>query len=994
MLVTGLLWSALAPHTSRAQRSPDRPERAFAEALQLYNDRHYMQAAQAFETFRRNHPDAVNAPETFYYQAQAMLALDRQAEAVRLLTRLQRTYPSHPMARDARLRLGQYFFEEGDYAQARQTLEQVVADYSDRPEAAQALYQLGTMAREEGNMSEALSAFRRVVDRYPEAEVAPAALYEVGTTQVRLERYDAAAESFEELSEAYPDSPYVRTLGLALANVYYELGDYERLIEEVEKRRPNLAGEARERATFLLAEAHNHLGNSEDAIVYYRRFTENNPDSPYYRPALYGLAWNYHKQDSYQWAADHFARVHAGQSDHLAQKATYYEAANRYLDGQASEALALYREYVDAWPEGELADQAQYEIGMLLYEQRDWQAAQQAFARVIDRYPNSDRRGEAFYMQGSTFIALNNFDRALEQFDRAIALDAAPDALKHEVIFQKAWLLYDTGQYADAAPAFMEIYTSDAPEDRQRDALFWGAESFYQIGELDRAEQLFRDYLNSYSSGDHVAGAQYALAWTHFRQQRYDAAVQAFDRFLNMDADLEGSIPYQQDALLRLADSHYALKRYPEAVRIYRQVEGDAADYALYQTGQAFDLADRSDEAISALQQLVDEYPDSPWRDDALYRIGAIHFQNQDFQAAIEAYRRVIENYPDRPLAARAQYGIGDAQYNAGNLNASVDAYRRVLEAYPDSPFLSDAAGGIQYALIALDDPDRAEAIIDSFAVERPDSPIVDELRFRLAEATYQSGQTGEALASLRRFVRTSSNEQLLPEAYYYMGQIYANRNQPSEAQNYLRQVVFNYDQGTHRVEAALQLGDLYFQQEQYDRARQAYAKMAELAEDDATLARARYGESMALLEMGETQSAKTLLEEAVEAAGTAQAALPAQLGLARVHEQEGQTQQAETLYRSVVQEADGETGAEALYRLGSLLLDQGQPRQTITEISRMPTLFAGYPEWMARGYLLQARAYRRLGETGEATRLYDRVIQDYSDTAYAQTARREKEAL
>ncbi len=995
-LLIVLLLAAALPGESAAQRAPASPERSFADALRLYNDRHYMQAAEAFATFRRHHPNAVHAPETFYYEAQAMLALDRQAQAVRLLTQLQRTYPSHPRAREARLSLGQYFVEAGQYERARQTLEAVASDYANEPEAARARYQLGQLARDRENLTEALAQFQRVVRDYPDADMAPAALYAVGTTQVRLERFDAAAASFERLGRTYPQSPYARTLGLALADVYYELGDYERVVDEVTSRLPNLEGDARDRATFLLAEAYNHLRDHENAIVHYRRFTEDNPDSPYYHPALYGLAWNYHYEGSYQWAADHFARVQAGPDDDLSRKATYYEAANRYLDGQQQEALALYREYVRTWPKAPLADQAQYEIGMLLYNQRNWQAANDAFTTLIDQYTGSSRRGEAYYMRGNTFIALNQFDRALQSFDAAVQFDAAPDSLKQEVIFQRAWLQYDTGAYQAAAPAFLQIYNSDAaPPRRTADALFWGAESYFQMENLDRAQSLFRTYLNQYRSGDHVAAAQYALAWTYFKQQRYQQAAQAFQQFLAMDATPnDDSIPYRQDARLRLADSYYALKRYPEAVRIYRQVDGNGADYALYQTGQALDLADRSAEAIEALQRLVDQYPDSPWRDEAMYQIGAIHFQNQEFDAAIDAYERLLSAYPDAALAAKAQYSIGDAHFNAGNLDASVNAYRRVLNEYTESPFVSDAASSIQYALIAMDDPERAEAIIDSFATARPNSRIVDELRFRLAEATYQSGQTDEALSSLRRFVRTSSDDQLLPEAYYYMGQIYAERDQYEEAQGYLRQVVFSYDQGAHRAEAALQLGDLYMRQEQYDRARRAYAKMAEVAEDPATLAQARYGESMALLELGQTAEARTLLEQALDQAGDTRAAYPIQLGLGRVYERQGQLQQAEDLYRSVVRNAEGEPGAEALYRLGSLLIDRDQLQTAIAELSRMSTLYTGYPAWMAQGFLLQARAYRRLGETGEAARLYDRVIQSYADTPYAQTARTEKEAL
>ena len=81
------------------------------------------------------------------------------------------------------------------------------------------------------------------------------------------------------------------------------------------------------------------------------------------------------------------------------------------------------------------------------------------------------------------------------------------------------------------------------------------------------------------------------------------------------------------------------------------------------------------------------------------------------------------------------------------------------------------------------------------------------------------------------------------------------------------------------------------------------------------------------------------------------------------------------------------EAGAEALYRLGALLLREGEARSAVEELSRMPVLYAGFSNWLAQGYLLQARAFRSLGQTGDASRLYDKVIQDFNGTPYANEA-------
>ncbi len=988
-----VLLLASAPSTL-AQRAPDRPETSFAEALRLYNTRHYAWAAQSFAAYRRTHPNDVNAAETFYYEAQARLALEQEREAARLLRALQHEYPSHPMAQQAQLSLGQYFYEQGDYDRAQHTLERLVTQNRDAEQTPRALYQIGMIERQQGNDGAALAYFRRVVDDHADAAIAPDAQYAVGTTLVRMEQYGRAARAFEALGEQFPNSPYAEQIGLALADVYYELGQYQQVINEITRRQSTLSEDAQVRATFLLAEAHNQLRNSEDAILNYRRLIETHPESPYYRPALYGLAWNYYREGTYQWAADRFARVHDGAQDALAEKATYYEAVNRYLDNRPEEAATLYQALLKTWPNSAFADQAAYELGMIYYAQRRYQDANEAFQAVVDDHPNSPRRGDAFYMLGNTSIALNNFDGAQQSFDRAIALDAAPDSLKDAVTFQKAWLQYDQGQYAAAAPAFMRLYQQDAFSPRREDALFWSAESYYQTGELNQAQSLFQRYLNEYPNGTHVGAARYALGWTAFKRQQYQNAARWFERFLAGTDQGSGDIPYRQDALLRLADSYYALKRYPAAIRTYQRVDGNAADYALYQTGQALDLADQPENAISTLRRLVQGFPDSDWRQEALYQIGAIQFQNQDYEAASQAYQRVIEQYPNDPLAAKAQYGIGDARFNAGRMNAAVSAYRRVLNAYPDSPFAADAASSMQYALIAMDDQDRATAIIDSFATANPNSPLADELRYRQAEALYQSGQTDAALQSFRRFVRVSGNDGLLPEAYYYLGTIYAEREEYDAAEGYLRQVLNEFEGSAQEVQAAERLGELYLTRESYQDALDAFQTMGDAAEDPSRIADARYGQTRALLALDRSSEAEDVLTQTIDDLPDASAALPAQLGLARVYERQQRTTEAQDMYRTVIRNAEAEVGAEALYRLGLLLIDQGQARQAIEELSRLPTLFGGYPDWIARSYLAQAQAYRQIGRPGEAARLYDQVIRNYSGTPFAQRATQEKEAL
>jgi len=977
-----------------AQRVPESPEQTFSDAYKLYADEFYEQAIAGFDAFRESYPNHVNAAEALYYQAEASLAVGHSDLAVTLFTRFRRLYPAHPLAFRASLALGQYFYETGDYERAITTLNDALDDDPPGEIASKSLYWMGESAQHLGRIGEALTYYRQAADTYRFTETAPIALYAIAYTHVQLEAYDEAARAFELLGARYPESPYSRNIGLALAEVYYELDDYQRVVEEIQQQMPRLDPAARERATFLMAEAYNQLRDSENAIVYYRRITEENPLSPYYRRALYGLGWNYYHEGVHQWAADHFAQVSQGYEDDLAMQATYYEGANLYLADQRRQAIGLYAAVVDRWPNGPLSDQALYEKGMVEYELRLWQDANDSFSRLLQDYRSSDLVGEALRQRGYTAIALNDFDAAYRDFDRAVALEAAPQELKEEIIFQKAWLQYRSEDFRASAPAFLALYEQNPSADNASETLFWAAESFYQLEQSDQSTRLFRQYLRDFRDGANVDAAHYALGWTYFRQARYGDAINEFKTFIDTYREDSG-VPYLTDAQLRLADSYYALKRYREAIRLYQRVADDGEDYALYQIGQAFYHAGDAFEAISAFRELLTRQPDSNWREEAQYTLGYIYFQNQDYDQAIVEFEKLIRLHPNDLLAAKAQYGIGDALFNDGRLEEAVQAYTRVLENYPKSPFVADAAAGVQYALIGLDDPERADALIDAFEEQYPNSPVVAELRFRQAEVKYQNGLIDDALGDFQRFVRTYGTAALLPEAYFYLGTIYAERGQIADAETALNRVVTSYGQSARSPDAARQLGRLYLDQQRHQEALDVYRRLEQTRPDDASVvAEARYGQGRALLGLGRARDAESLLQQTVDAAPDAPETIPALLGLARVYDQQGRTGDAIRLYRRVVDQSREEAGAEALYFLGGLLLRLDDPRSTIEELSRMSVLYAGFPDWLAQGYLLQARAFRNLGQTGDASRLYDRVLNEFGGTRFADEAERGKASL
>ncbi len=973
------------------------PQTQFSAAHEALGERRFQDAIRDFGAFRQAYPDHPGAADALFYLAQSTLALGHDDRAVQLFEQFERSYPTHPLAYEARLAAGRVFFERGEYARTISTLTDLIASRPPAEAGAKAYFWMGEAALQLGEDDRALAFFKRATDLYPSTTTAPTALYAVAYHQVRLDRQSDAARTFEQLEARYPDSPYSRDLGLAFAEVYYELEDYARLVQETERRLEALAPPARERALFLLAEAYNHLRRSDEADRTYRTLLTDYASGPYYRLALLGRARNAYADAGYDRADEYYRLAADGQRDSLAAEAVYREAAALKLKGDIDAAADRFEYVYDTWPRHRAAEQALFERGVLEYERERWESASLAFERLLRAFRDSPFTDEALELFANARIGAGDAAGAERLFSQALArrADAAPD-VRDAIAFQQAYLLYGSGAYEQAARTFEKLAQEGATPAIKGDALFWLGETQFQQGNLNDALASLRSYEARYPEGLFRNAARYVTGWAYFRQERYQPASLAFEAFLDhyeRDPEMPSAPAYEDDAHLRLGDSYYALGRHLEAVNAYARVRGDDRDYAYYQIGQSYFFAGQPDRGRRSLERILREYPQSALREEAAYSIGYFFLQENRYDDAVQAFQRVVTDYPRDPIAGKALYGVGDAYYNRGMLEDAAQAYQAVLTRYGNTPFAADAATSLRAALMGLGRDEEANAVVESFAATAaPD--VAEELRFRQAEDLYVRGRYREAEPALAAFIRATRNRDLQTDALYYLGDLYANEGRTDDAARALNQVL-SAPANRRQADAARRLGQLMIEAGRPRDALEAYRTLERLAGDTrAVVVEARVGQGLALLADRRYDQAESLFAALIEAADDPATVATARLGQARVKEAQGDLAGALDAYGAIHDRDGGEAGAEALYRLGALLLRMDNPDAALAALQPIETRYSGYDTWVGQGLLVQARAHARLGNAAEALRLYNQVAEDYPETSWAQTAQEERQRL
>lgn len=991
LLVLGLL---LLPVAAWAQPHPETAAEQFSRALREHQSHQYEASTRAFRAFLDQHPHHAAAADALFMEAQGTLALGRPEHASRLFAEFERTYPAHPLAWEARTGIARFFFESERYTEADAVLSALIGSAPPDAVAARAYFWRAETRFALGQEPEGMNDLLAIPDQFPDVAVAPSALYLAGYQHVKMNRLEAAADVFRRLERQYPSANFVRELGLAYAEIYYELADYPQLIGFVEPRLRTLTGTALERARYLLAEAYLHTGRLQEADRLFRLVLVEHAGGPHYRNALLGAGRTLFLLNEHPRAIQMLTLAAADHRDALTGEALLRRAQSHLALNQRAEARATLDEVIAGWPRSTFEEFALIEAGVLSYRQQDWDVATGYFDQLLTHFPETAFIDEALNLNANARLAAGDGPRADALFERAIARTGADPAVREPLEFQRAFRLYSAGAYREALATFQRLSDSAVSPDIKADALFWRAESHYQLDQLNEALRGVGQYLRENPDGQFYSAAQYIRAYALFRQARYNEAAIAFEAFLDDFSPrdvLPGGPNYNADAHLRLGDSYFALRRYLEAVNAYVRVRGQDEDYALYQAAQAYFFAGQPDRGRRTLARIEREHPNSTFREEAAFNIGYFLFQEGETDQAIETFRAFMRQFPRGALAPRALYTMGDVYYNADRLQEAAATYREVMQRFPRSPFAASAALSLQDAMIGLGDEDAGRRELETFARTAPPEVSID-VRLRTIESDIQRGDYANADRSLAELLRGSLTDEQRSAAQYFRGMLAEANNRVAEAYAAYTQVA-DGGPSPRRSDAARRLALLAVQQGDLQRAVLAYSSLERSSTRPEVQAEARLGRARALLMQGQAATARTVLQE-FQSTFTANDLPEYHVLMGRALEALEQIPQAQQAYTEARTSAQGGIAAEALVRLSALHVQQGQWSEALTLLAELDALALSYPEAHAEGLVWRARAELASGDAARARETFLLVEGQYANSPWARVASRERQTL
>lgn len=466
--------------------------------------------------------------------------------------------------------------------------------------------------------------------------------------------------------------------------------------------------------------------------------------------------------------------------------------------------------------------QSSFEVAARHYQDRQWQAAAEAFLQIADdSLQHEATRLSARLYAGESFIQLGDYTRAKTEFE----------------------LL---GQTAPAGSI-------------RSQASFRLGEVAFLAGEFETARELLGDYLNSNPTDSFVSFAQDYLL-------RLETRVSDSADFKK----LEEAVGWQRDARhdIALAGYHQLLKHKGLNLQLRAEV--------LRRAAQLHQQLDHLSEALPLYQLLLAEFPHSPHAAQVQSSVAWIYDQLDQPTQAAEQFRQLYEKFPHSPQAGAAAYWLAMWSADQQNSAQAMHYIDWLLEQQLSADEANDLRGKslcLKCQLLASQENWPAiEELAELHARQLPPGTSATRLEFWQAESVFRQRHFEEALTLyeqlqpktigiseawtamvplrvaqltarrqqwtkvLRQLDRLEADHpdfQLDYEVDYLRGRALAGRGEMSAARNHYQRVLDN-PKATDTEAATMagwMIGETYFHQNEYALARRAYLQVIELTE-------------------------------------------------------------------------------------------------------------------------------------------------------------------
>ncbi|MFP4267740.1 MAG: tetratricopeptide repeat protein [Spirochaetaceae bacterium] len=255
------------------------PHLLFFAGWGRYKSADYTEALASFSRLRELYPEHERVQESRYLAGWSAFAAEEYREAEEMFEEYARFAGVRSDKMKGRYMNARSLSSQGNLQEAMLVYREVFEEGQGTPAADDALFEYAELLAQEDRINDSTAAYMRLYNEYPRSDLAEEALYRRGELLMREEEYEEAREAYYEHRSRFPQgqltdlSLYWGAVAARRSGEPYGAALLlERLTEE------HSGSSIHEDALQELAELYDEVGDYEKAIRYYTRFRSQYPD--------------------------------------------------------------------------------------------------------------------------------------------------------------------------------------------------------------------------------------------------------------------------------------------------------------------------------------------------------------------------------------------------------------------------------------------------------------------------------------------------------------------------------------------------------------------------------------------------------------------------------------------------------------------------------------------------------------------------------------------
>ncbi|MFN0213967.1 MAG: tetratricopeptide repeat protein [Saprospiraceae bacterium] len=932
-----------------------------------------------------------------------------QPEAEKLVLDFLRENSPSAVASQAALEIGDYYFNQKQYDKA-------ITYYDMAPSGSGA-------AREEIRFKQgyayfvtkkfglAKTSFMPLKDNARSQWYEPANYY-YGCCSFFEGRYDEAAKAFARCESS---AKYKASIPYYLTQIYSAQKNYEKVISYGTPRAKDASVKDQAEINQLVGQAHFELGDYESALPFLEFAAKNGAPL---RPAdFYQLGYTQYQNGLYKPAIQNFEEL-SKQDSILGQNGLYHlgdcylrvnsknskfnarnafgQAASMNFDKSVKEdALINYaklsyelkydREAIIALqqisPKSKYYDDAQTLMSEVFLNTRDYDRAVSTLEGVKNRTPRlNETYQQVTYLRGLQLYQNKQKDEARRYFNKSLEYPIN----KKTALLCTFWLgsiAHDSEEY---------------PVSKQHMSAFFTAAKPYAAELPEESNLNMCNYIQGYNN---LKLEDYKAANVNFR-----AAVDGFKKSGPKNQQIRSAV--LGDAVLRAGDCYFKSRQYPDALQMYDEAvrkKYEGFEYALFQKAVIRGLQGNKQDKILELENLVEDYPNSRYTDEALFQLGDTYFEMERYDRAITPFRRIVSDFRGKStLVNAALLKLGLISVNQGSSRVAIDYYKQVFPGNPEPEECKQALDALREIYVKdLGDPEGYNRFVETVpncgGMKPGQSSSGEATAFESAEYQFNQGRYEKAAELFTSYLGKYPTGSNVLAAYYMRGESYSGLKQYEKAlKDYgtvtLKGTSKHYPKAAEKA-SLISLNTTKDYGLAFDYARKW--------EDAAVTENSRFDAQLVALQAAYRTNNSSAVAEYANKINQSQIANQEQLAIANFYSgkmayDKGDYTRAYPALQSVTENSTSELMAEAYHYICQILYRQrkyGDAEEMITEANKAS---AGYDDWIARNLILLSDVYADQGDKISAQAALESVIENYTgqDNEILQTARQKYDRL